>query len=97
MTLLRFRDDAAHEEPAVTLDAFLAQPDATAAWPWPPEVQELPPATWPRVSSPVFLHLMDNGTDANASLHFYQDVVPPEDQRAFTALLFRIYQEVLPA
>ena len=30
MTLLRFRDDAAHEEPAVTLDAFLAQPDATA-------------------------------------------------------------------
>ncbi len=27
---LRFRDDAAHEEPAVTLDAFLDQPDATA-------------------------------------------------------------------
>jgi hypothetical protein len=57
----------------------------------------MPPATWPRVSAPIFLHLMDNGTDANASLHFYQDVVPPEDQRAFTALLFRIYQEVLPA
>jgi len=74
-----------------------AQPDATAAWPWPPAVRELPPATWPRVSSPIFLHLMDDGTDANASLHFYQDVVPPEDQRAFTALLFRIYQEVLPA
>lgn len=30
MTLIRFRDDAAHEEPQVTLDAFLAQPDATA-------------------------------------------------------------------
>ena len=30
MTLLRFRSDAAHEEPAVTLDAFLDQPDATA-------------------------------------------------------------------
>ena len=27
---LRFRDDAAHEEPAVTLDAFLAQSNATA-------------------------------------------------------------------
>jgi len=29
-TLLRFRDDDAHDEPAVTLDAFAAQPDATA-------------------------------------------------------------------
>ena len=28
--ILRFRDDAAHEEPAVTLDGFLDQPDATA-------------------------------------------------------------------
>lgn len=27
---LRYRDDAAHEEPAVTLDAFLDQTDATA-------------------------------------------------------------------
>jgi uncharacterized protein (DUF934 family) len=27
---LRFRDDAAHEEPAVTLDAFLGQSNATA-------------------------------------------------------------------
>ena len=27
---LRFRDDAAHEEPAVTLDAFLGQDDAIA-------------------------------------------------------------------
>ena len=26
----RYRDDQAHEEPAVTLDAFLEQPDATA-------------------------------------------------------------------
>lgn len=30
MTLLRFRDDVTHEEPAVTLDGFLAQPAATA-------------------------------------------------------------------
>ena len=30
MTLLRFRDDEAHEEPAVTLEAFLAQSNATA-------------------------------------------------------------------
>lgn len=28
--LLRFRDDAAHEEPAVTLDAFVGQDDAQA-------------------------------------------------------------------
>jgi uncharacterized protein (DUF934 family) len=30
MTLIRFRDDEAHEEPAVTLDAFLGQSNATA-------------------------------------------------------------------
>ena len=28
--LIRFRDDEAHEEPSVTLDAFLEQPNATA-------------------------------------------------------------------
>jgi uncharacterized protein (DUF934 family) len=28
--VLRYRDDAAHEEPAVTLDAFLGQSNATA-------------------------------------------------------------------
>jgi len=28
--LIRFRDDEAHEEPAVTLDAFLEQPNAAA-------------------------------------------------------------------
>ena len=30
MTLIRFRDDETHEEPAVTLDAFLGQSNATA-------------------------------------------------------------------
>jgi uncharacterized protein (DUF934 family) len=30
MTLIRFRADAPHEEPAVTLDAFLGQSNATA-------------------------------------------------------------------
>lgn len=30
MTLLRFRSDEPHEEPAVTLDAFLGQSNATA-------------------------------------------------------------------
>jgi len=30
MTLIRFRSDEAHEEPAVTLDAFLGQSNATA-------------------------------------------------------------------
>jgi hypothetical protein len=73
-----------------------SQPDASAAWPWPPDVQEMPPVTWPRISAPVFLHLMDDGADAEASLHFYQDAVPPEDQRAFTALLFQIYRDILP-
>ena len=29
-TLLRFRDDVVHDEPAVTLDAFLGQTNATA-------------------------------------------------------------------
>ncbi|MGB3847879.1 MAG: DUF934 domain-containing protein [Sphingopyxis sp.] len=30
MASFRYRDDQPHEEPAVTLDAFLEQPDATA-------------------------------------------------------------------
>ena len=30
MTLIRFRDDETHEEPAVTLEAFLTQSNATA-------------------------------------------------------------------
>ena len=30
VNVLRFRDDAAHEEPAVTLEAFLGQSNATA-------------------------------------------------------------------
>jgi uncharacterized protein (DUF934 family) len=30
MSLIRFREDAAHEEPAVTLEAFLGQSNATA-------------------------------------------------------------------
>ena len=30
MTLIRFRDDDVHEEPAVTLDAFLGQSNATS-------------------------------------------------------------------
>lgn len=30
MTLIRFRSDEAHDEPAVTLDAFLGQSNATA-------------------------------------------------------------------
>ncbi|NIJ07084.1 uncharacterized protein (DUF934 family) [Sphingomonas vulcanisoli] len=30
MTLIRFRSDAAHEEPGVTLDGFLGQSNATA-------------------------------------------------------------------
>ncbi len=71
--------------------------DATAAWPWPPRITELPPQVWPRVSSPVFLHLMDYGNEASGSLHFYEGVLGKADQDSFTALLFQVFTETLPA
>lgn len=70
--------------------------DATAAWPWPPQIQELPAQVWPRVSSPLFLHLMDYGSEAGASLHFYADVIGAADRDAFQAMLFAVFDEVLP-
>lgn len=73
-----------------------AAPDASAVWPWPPLVRQMPPAHWPRVSAPIFLHLMDQGTDATASLHFLEEAVGPDDQRHFTALLFQLYDALLP-
>lgn len=71
--------------------------DTTAAWPWPPRVEELPPQIWPRVSSPLFLHLMDYGAEAAASLHFYADVIGAEDRDSFTARLFAAFDEFLPS
>jgi hypothetical protein len=75
----------------------LAKPDVTADAPWPPDIQRMPPATWTRRSAPVFLHLMDMGVEADASLHYYADVVSAEEQDAFTRQLFAVYDEVLPA
>ena len=71
--------------------------DATADWTWPPKVTELPPQIWPRVSSPLFLHLTDYGGRADCSLHFYEGVLGKADQDAFTAKLFAVFAEVLPA
>lgn len=70
-------------------------PELTAAWP--PQVTELPAQIWPRVSSPVFLHLMDYGNAASASLHFYQGVLGKADQDRFTALLLQVFTEILSA
>jgi pyochelin synthetase len=72
-------------------------PDASTDWPWPPQVTELPAAHWPRVSSPLFLHLMDYGSEAAASLHFYADVIGAADRDSFQAMLFAVFDEALPA
>jgi hypothetical protein len=74
-----------------------AGPDTTAALPWPPEVVTLPPQQWPRRSSPLFLHVMDKGNEAFVSLHFYQGAVSPPDQDSFTAGLFQVFAETVPA
>jgi hypothetical protein len=73
-----------------------AGPDTTAVLAWPPEVTTLPPQTWPRRSSPLFLHVMDMGHEAGVSLHFFQGVVSPADQTRFTALLFQVFAETVP-
>jgi len=71
-------------------------PDTTAVLPWPPEVTTLPPQTWPRRSSPLFLHVVDMGHEAGVSLHFFQGVVSSADQTRFTALLFQVFAETVP-
>ena len=71
--------------------------DAGTDLPWPPPVTELPPQSWPRVSSPLFLHVTDYGGRADCSLHFYEGVIGKADQDAFTAALFAVFAEVLPA
>jgi hypothetical protein len=62
--------------------------------PWPPQVERLT-QIWPRVSSPLFLHLTDHGAEAKASLHFYADVVSAADQQAFINRLFSLFGEML--
>ena len=74
-----------------------AGPDTTAALPWPPDIQTLPAQSWPRRSSPLFLHVIDMEQEAGVSLHFYQGVVSPADQDSFTALLFEVFAETVPA
>jgi hypothetical protein len=68
----------------------------TAALPWPPDVATLPPQSWPRRSSPLFLHVMDMGYEAAGSLHFFQGAVSPADQDRFTAALFEVFAETVP-
>ncbi|MBA2588651.1 MAG: hypothetical protein H0U98_08510 [Alphaproteobacteria bacterium] len=73
-----------------------ATPEPSAALPWPPEVSSVA-QTWPRRSSPLFLHVMDMGHDVQMSLHFFQGVVSPAEQDSFAALLFQVFAETVPA
>jgi hypothetical protein len=73
------------------------QPAPDASQTWPPQIHELPAQTWPRRSSPLFLHLMDYGTEMSGSLHFYENVVSKPDQDSFTAMLFQTFDDVVPA
>lgn len=61
---------------------------------WPPEIVKLD-QVWPRRSSPIFLHLMDNGEDLSASLHFYQNVISDADQELFVGRLFQAFDETV--
>jgi hypothetical protein len=72
-----------------------AQPDSDVALAWPPEIVTLS-QTWPRRSSPLFLHVMDYGHEVQVSLHFFQGVISPSDQDSFTARLFEVFAEVVP-
>jgi pyochelin synthetase len=67
----------------------------SASLAWPPDIATLT-QTWPRRSSPLFLHVMDYGHEVQVSLHFFQGVVSPADQDSFTAALFEVFAEVVP-
>ncbi len=73
-----------------------ATPDDGASLPWPPQITSIT-QTWPRRSSPLFLHVNDLGHDVQMSLHFYQDVVSPAEQDSFTQQLFQVFAETVPA
>jgi hypothetical protein len=72
----------------------LAAPESNAL-PWPPQITTLS-QEWPRRSSPLFLHVMDLGHEAQVSLHFYQGVISPADQESFTRTLFQVFAETVP-
>ena len=73
-----------------------AMPDGGAVLPWPPQITTIT-QTWPRRSSPLFLHVNDQGHDVQMALHFFQGVVSPAEQDSFTALLFQVFAETVPA
>ena len=72
------------------------KPSAARTAAWPPQIVKLD-QMWPRRSSPIFLHLMDNGEELSASLHFYQGVISPADQELFVARLFQAFDETVGA
>jgi Condensation domain/TubC N-terminal docking domain len=73
-----------------------AMPDGGAALPWPPQITTIT-QTWPRRSSPLFLHVNDQGHDVQMALHFFQEVVSPAEQDSFTHQLFQVFAETVPA
>ena len=73
-----------------------ANPGADGSFAWPPDIVTVT-QTWPRRSSPLFLHVMDYGHEVQASLHFFQGVVSPPDQDSFTAMLFQVFADAVPA
>ena len=73
-----------------------AMPDGGAALPWPPQITTIT-QTWPRRSSPLFLHVNDQGHDVQMALHFFQVVVSPAEQDSFTQQLFQVFAETVPA
>jgi hypothetical protein len=70
--------------------------DTSTVLPWPPQIETVT-QSWPRRSSPLFLHVMDLGHEAVVSLHFFQGVVSPADQNSFTHQLFAVFDETVPA
>lgn len=71
-------------------------PDTSASHLWPPDIVTSS-QVWPRRSSPLFLHVMDYGHEVQVSLHFFQGVVSPADQDSFTATLFQVFADLVPA
>jgi hypothetical protein len=72
-----------------------ATPDDGAALPWPPQITTIT-QTWPRRSSPLFLHVNDQGHEVQMSLHFFEGVVSPAEQDSFTHQLFQVFAETVP-
>ena len=73
-----------------------ATPAGSADLPWPPEITSVT-QTWPRRSSPLFLHVNDQGHDVQMALHFFQGVVSPAEQDSFTHALFQVFAQTVPA